>query len=62
MGGMDNGMAVESYVDWWSVEPDVGRTTLDNKDRASQLKALGNGQVPLQMAVAYSILEELFNA
>ena len=62
MGGMDNGLAVKSYSGWWEVEPDVGRTTLDNKDRSSQLKALGNGQVPLQMAVAYSILEELFNA
>ena len=62
MGSLDDGMAVESHVDWWEDEPYVGRVTLDNKDRVAQLKALGNGQVPLQMAVAYSILEEIFNA
>ena len=62
VGCLGDGVAFESHVDWWETEPDVGRVTFDNKDRASQLKALGNGQVPLQMAVAYSILEELFNA
>ena len=62
MGSMDDGMAFESHADWWEDEPYVGRVTLDNKDRVAQLKALGNGQVPLQMAVAYSILEEIFNA
>ena len=62
VGILDDGLAFESHVDWWEAESNVGRVTLDNKDRAAQLKALGNGQVPLQMAVAYSILEELFNA
>ena len=62
VGCMDDGVAAESHINWWKSEPYVGRVTLDNKDRVAQLKALGNGQVPLQMAVAYSILEELFNA
>lgn len=46
----------------WEVEPDVGRVADEVAFRVAKLKALGNGQVPLQMAVAYSILEELFNA
>ena len=62
VGSMADGVSFESHADWWESEPYVGRVTLDNKDRVAQLKALGNGQVPLQMAVAYSILEELFNA
>ena len=46
---------------WWEVEPEVGRAAIGVKDRVGKLKALGNGQVPLQAAVAYSILERLFN-
>lgn len=45
---------------WWEQEPDVGRVTTVSKDRENQLKALGNAQVPLQAAVAFSILMELF--
>jgi DNA (cytosine-5)-methyltransferase 1 len=47
---------------WWKSEPDVGRVANGVADRVGKLKALGNGQVPLQAAVAYSILEECFNA
>lgn len=46
---------------WNAVESDVGRVAHDVADRVGKLKALGNGQVPLQAAVAYSILERLFN-
>ena len=60
--GVDDVLAFGMDANWYAEEPNVGRVTSVNKDRASQLKALGNGQVPLQMAVAYSILEELFNA
>lgn len=60
MGGVDDGLADESYINWWGREPDVGRITEDNKNRVAQLKSLGNGQVPLQCAIARMILEELF--
>lgn len=45
---------------WWQSEPNVGRVADGVADRVGKLKALGNGQVPLQAAVAYSILSELF--
>lgn len=45
-----------SSQDWWEVEPDVGRVSTGVKNRASRLKALGNGQVPMQAALAWSIL------
>jgi hypothetical protein len=60
MGGLDDGLANESYVDWWESEPNIGRVTGVSKDRAAQLRCLGNGQVPLQAAVAYQMLERLF--
>lgn len=41
---------------WWSVEPDIGRVAQGVKERVNRLKALGNGQVPLQAAVAFKIL------
>ncbi|HET8686452.1 MAG TPA: hypothetical protein VFM18_07285, partial [Methanosarcina sp.] len=46
---------------WWESEPNVGRVANGVADRMGKLKALGNGQVPLQAAVSYSILKELFN-
>lgn len=61
LGGMDDGMAFGVDTGWWEQEPNVGRVTAMNNNRAAQLKALGNGQVPLQAAVAYSILSELFS-
>ena len=57
---LDDGMATEFLQSWWEVEPNVGRVTDVTKDRAAQLKCLGNGQVPLQAAVAFSMLMELF--
>ncbi|MHB0965514.1 MAG: hypothetical protein ACYC36_03580 [Bellilinea sp.] len=46
-------------IGWWEIEPDIGRVTDISKDRANRLKALGNGQVPLQAATAFSILMNL---
>ena len=43
-------------VEWWSIEPDVGRVAHGVASRVGKLKALGNGQVPLQAAVAWKIL------
>jgi len=43
---------------WNDIEAQVGRTTTETENRASRLRALGNGQVPLQAAVAFSFLLE----
>lgn len=45
--------------DWVQEESQVGRTTSKTVNRADRLKALGNGQVPLQAAVAFTCLMEL---
>jgi len=41
---------------WWQSEPNVGRVANGVAFRSHRLKALGNGQVPLQCATAFSIL------
>jgi DNA (cytosine-5)-methyltransferase 1 len=41
---------------WWDAEPDVGRVASGVVSRVDRLKALGNGQVPLQAALAWRIL------
>ena len=38
-------------------EPDIPRVATGTKDRASRLKALGNGQVPLCAAMAWRLLK-----
>jgi DNA (cytosine-5)-methyltransferase 1 len=40
----------------WFAEPDVGRVANGVASRVDRLKALGNGQVPLQAALAWKIL------
>ena len=50
-----------SKPSWWEIEPKVGRVADGIPARVQRLKALGNGQVPLQAAVAWKILEELIN-
>lgn len=63
LGGVVNGMADRlDGKSWWHTEPDIPRTTTTIKHRADRLKALGNGQVPLQAATAYRLLEELWQA
>ena len=47
---------------YWSVEPNVGRVADGVASRSHRLKALGNGQVPLQAATAFKILWEEHNA
>lgn len=42
--------------EWWQEEPPVGRVAQGIKDRTHRIKALGNGQVPLQAAVAWKLL------
>jgi len=41
---------------WWSTEPAVGRLADGVAHRSHQIRALGNGQVPLCAAVAFSLL------
>ncbi len=42
--------------DWWTVEPNVGRVAHGVASRVDRLKALGNGQVPIQAALAWKLL------
>ena len=41
---------------WWEAEPGLGRMVDGVADRTHRLKAIGNGQVPLQVAAAFAIL------
>lgn len=41
---------------WWETEPDMDRVANGVAFRIHRLKALGNGQVPLQAAVAWKLL------
>jgi len=41
---------------WWETEPNVGRVANGVAARVDKLKAIGNGQVPLQVATAFTIL------
>lgn len=54
----DDGAQQQTLVgtDWWQLEPDVGRVAHGVARRVDRLKALGNGQVPLQAALAWKIL------
>jgi DNA (cytosine-5)-methyltransferase 1 len=45
-----------SVPGWWQVEPELGRVANGIPNRAHRLKGLGNGQVPLQAAVAWKLL------
>ena len=56
-----DGDGVSGGCAWWKAEPDVGRVADGVSDVAHRLKALGNGQVPLQAATAFRILWELKN-
>ena len=42
---------------WWDIEPDLGRLAHGIPSRVSKLKALGNAQVPLQAALAWTLLK-----
>ncbi len=53
----EQGWGVAGCSDWWSTEPDVGRVAHGVAARIHRIKALGNGQVPLQAAAAYRLLE-----
>ena len=44
--------------EWWQTEPRLGRVVDELADRVDRVKAIGNGQVPLQAAVAFRLLAE----
>ena len=44
---------------WWSVEPNVGRVAYGVAARVDRLKAIGNGQVPLCAATAWTVLKPI---
>jgi len=52
--GVDDGLAFR--LDWFGKEPKVGRTTTECAARGKRIKALGNGQVPIQAALAWLLL------
>ena len=54
--GTDSKYTDARYASWWEVEPPVGRVVDGMAHRTHRLKALGNGQVPLQVAVAFTLL------
>ena len=68
--GRDSSLPVGDLVDglapcvvrhgWWEAEPGIGRVTKKEESRVAKLKALGNGQVPIQAATAFKILMEAF--
>ena len=47
---------ITSSHGWWEAEPNVGRVVDGLAFRSHRLKAIGNGQVPLQAAVAWKLL------
>ncbi len=46
---------------WWTVESEVGRVANGVANRVDRIKALGNGQVPLQAATAFIVLWRLIH-
>lgn len=51
----DDGAGAEGSL-WWESEPDVGRVAHGVASRVDRLRALGNGQVPAALALAWNLL------
>lgn len=47
-------------INWWIPEPKLDRVANGVANRVDRLKAIGNGQVPLQAALAFQILSGSF--
>lgn len=54
----DHGAQCPAIVgaDWWATEPALGRVAHGMASRVDRMRALGNGQVPLQAAAAWLLL------
>jgi DNA (cytosine-5)-methyltransferase 1 len=48
----------QSNPKWQDWEPDIPRVGKSIKNRASRLKAIGNGQVPIVVATAWRLLTQ----
>lgn len=56
VGSVAHEFSSDLVLGWWESEPDIGRTTEKMKNRAAMIKALGNAQVPMQAALAWTML------
>lgn len=54
--GIQQERAWDSGHSWWDAAPDLPRVANGVAHRMDRLKAIGNGQVPLQAAVAWKLL------
>ena len=54
----EGGKAERDIREWWSTEPDVGRVADGVAARVDRLSALGNGQVPAVVRLAWHTLYE----
>jgi DNA (cytosine-5)-methyltransferase 1 len=54
----EGGESTRGEIEWWKSEPALGRVAHGVADRVDRLKALGNGQVPAVVAIAWEILGE----
>ena len=45
--------------DWWATEPDVGRVAHGVASRVDRLRAIGNGQVPAVVRLAWNLLSQM---
>jgi DNA (cytosine-5)-methyltransferase 1 len=43
-------------VDWWAIEPGMGRVVYGLPNRVDRIRALGNGQVPAVVRAAWELL------
>lgn len=55
-GDFTGGEEIHGVGQWWEVEPNVGRVANGVAARVDRLKAIGNGQVPIVAATAFSEL------
>ena len=54
--GQPGADAQSQRPDWWATEPDVGRVANGVAARVDRLKAIGNGQVPAMVRIAWNTL------
>jgi len=53
---IDAGKEIHAGRQWWKAEPGLGRVAHGVADRVDRLKAIGNGQVPSVVELAWEIL------
>lgn len=61
-GGKDRGKRRGEFSpsSWWDAEPSLGRVANGVAHRVDRIRAIGNGQVPIVAATAFTILKERF--